>query len=47
MKTKHIIMTTKIDRKIFLPPYFFRTKKWFVHGGDVGGASREVDLNDS
>ena len=47
MKTKHIIMTTKTDMKIFVPPCFFGTKKCFVHGGDVGVASRYVNLNDS
>ena len=40
MKTKHIIMTTKIDRNIFVLPCFFGTKKCFVRGGDVGQASR-------
>ena len=39
MKTKHIIMTTRTVRKIFVAPCFFETKKHFVHGGDVGGAS--------
>ena len=31
----------------FVPPCFFGTKKPFVHGEDVEGASRLVDLNDS
>ena len=40
-------MTTSTDKEILVPPCFFGTKKSFVRGGDVGGASRYVDLNDS
>ena len=47
IKIKHKIMTTWTDKKVFVPPCFFGTKKHFVFGGDVGGASRYADLDDS
>ena len=47
MKTKHKEWLLRRTKKFWVPPYFFEMKKCFVHGGDVWGASRYADLNDS